>query len=237
MSGDGRLSERKVKPVPVSLVVGGSIALFYSAAPEWVSAVRHARGHNFGIGFLAPPSLRRLRLCHPRSLRAGVGGGACGHALCFSPPFSLSLSRLIFLSRSDSSGQVGPSSLYFGWCEKWAAVPYHLPGRPWSDLTRVPDKPLTGRPPTKIGARRASSDEARNAAAPDCVEAPTCLCMQRPRPTGRYLGPGLRITISKSTVSMTWRAKDRLKGAEVRSWVWGEPTGGHRRLGPPGWRT
>ena len=90
----------------------------------------------------------------------------------FPPPFPPSLLRLIFLGLSDASGQVAPRSLYFGWCEKWAAVPYHPPGRPWSDLTRVVDKPLTGRPPTKIGARRTSSDEARNAAA-QCCRSPT----------------------------------------------------------------
>ena len=95
-----------------------------------------------------------------------MGSVACGHAICFVPPFSLSLLRLIFLDLSDSSGQVASRSLYFGWCENWAAVSYHLGGRPWSDITRVLDKQLTGRPPTKAGDRRTSSDEARSAAAP-----------------------------------------------------------------------
>ena len=95
------------------------------------------------------------------------GRGWCGlwPRTLFFPPFSLPLSRLIFLGLSDSSTQVAPRSLYFDWCEKWAAVPYHLPGRLWCDLTRIPDKQLIGRPPTKIGARRTSSDGARNAAA------------------------------------------------------------------------
>ena len=41
--------------------------------------------------------------------------------------------------------------------EVWAAVPYHLPGRPWSDLTRVLDKQVTQcqaawvAPPTGFG--------------------------------------------------------------------------------------
>ena len=52
--GDGRLSERKVKPVPFSFLVGGSIALFYSAATEWVSAAEI-------------PTRTQLRGCPPRT--------------------------------------------------------------------------------------------------------------------------------------------------------------------------
>ena len=62
------LACNQVKPVlfPFSLVVGGSMVLFYSAANACVSAVRHGRGHNFEDAFLAAPSRLRLRLCHPR---------------------------------------------------------------------------------------------------------------------------------------------------------------------------
>ena len=146
MTGGSRKKSQASSAFPSSppLVVGGSIALFYNAATECVSTVRHARGHNFGVGFLAPPSPRRLRLCHPRQLREGVGGVACGHALCVFPPFSPSHLRLIVLGLSDSSGQVAPRSLYFGWCEKWAAVPYHLGGRPWRDVTRVRGQAVGG---------------------------------------------------------------------------------------------
>ena len=80
MSGDWRLSEEKSSQFRFWFLVGGSIGLVYSAATECVSAMRHARGHNFEVGFLAPPSLCRLRLCHPRYLREGVGGVACCHA-------------------------------------------------------------------------------------------------------------------------------------------------------------
>ena len=76
------------------------------------------------------------------------------------------LPRLMFLRWPDSSGQAAPRLLYFGWCDNWAAVPYQLAGGPRSDITRVQDKQLAGRLPTKLAIGVASSDEARNAAAP-----------------------------------------------------------------------
>ena len=62
--------------MPFSLVVSGSIALFGGTPTEYMSAVRYERGHTFEVGFLAPPALRRLRLCHSRSLSVSVSGVA-----------------------------------------------------------------------------------------------------------------------------------------------------------------
>ena len=139
---------------------------FYSAATECVSAAEtrtrtQLRGCPPRTSF---PS--QAQVVPPALIESGRGwSGLWPGTLFFSLPFPLPISRLIFLSLSGSSGPVGPRSLYFGWCEKWASELYQVGGRPWSDLTRVVDKPLAGSPPTKIGARRTSSDEARNAAA------------------------------------------------------------------------
>ena len=89
MSGRWKRSEERVKLFPFSFLVGGSIALFGSTATERVSAVSYERGHSFEVGFLAPPALRSLGLCHLRSLREGVSGVAGVSTLSFFFFFSL----------------------------------------------------------------------------------------------------------------------------------------------------
>ena len=153
-----------------------STFVIYSAPTEWVSAVRHAQGHNFEGGFRAPPSLRGPTSCHPLESREGVSGVA-GVATFSLPlpkisllfPFSFAID---YPRLSDAPAQVAPRSLYFCWSGIWASVPSFLAGRSYLAMARVQDKQLTGRPPTTIGDRRTSGDEARNVAVPILVSFP-----------------------------------------------------------------
>ena len=111
------------------------------------------QGYDCNVGFLAPPSLCRLRTCHSGSLREGVSG--VGGVSIFSPlfpnsslPFPCSFT-VDYLCRSDPLAPVAPRSFYFGWCDLWVVEPSHLVGTPWMGMSRVLDKQLTGSPPTR----------------------------------------------------------------------------------------
>ena len=154
---------------PFSFLFGGSIPLFDRTPTAYASAVRHVRGHNFEAGFLAPPSLLRLRSCHPPYLRRGMSGVGGVSTFAFSflkislpSPFPLAID---YLCLSDAPGQVAPAHWILDGARNGRCCPLTWLRMACLDMNRIPDKQVTGRPPAKLGTRRTSSDEARNTAA------------------------------------------------------------------------